>query len=78
MTTTLDDAKAYAQHAAKKTIDTEDIQLAVNMQLDKSFTTPPPRDVSLDFKKTTPNINSLFSAINGNGKDQKFCPITCY
>lgn len=47
VTSTLEDARVYATHANKKVIDVEDVQLAVHMQLDKNFTTPPPRDVSI-------------------------------
>lgn len=49
VTSILEDARVYATHANKKVIDVEDVQLAVNTQLDKNFTTPPPRDVSLFF-----------------------------
>jgi len=45
VTTVLDDAKAYANHAKKKAIDLEDVKLAVAMQMEQSFTTPPPREV---------------------------------
>jgi transcription initiation factor TFIID subunit 9B len=43
----LDDAKVYANHAKKKVIDLEDVKLAVQMTIDRAFTTPPPRDVSI-------------------------------
>lgn len=46
VTCILDDSRIYATHAKKKTIDLDDVKLAVNMQLDRSFTTPPPREVS--------------------------------
>lgn len=36
----------YANHAKKKLIDLEDVRLAVQMQVDRTFTSPPPRDVS--------------------------------
>lgn len=37
----------YANYAKKiKTIEMDDVKLAVHMQTEKSFTTPPPRDVS--------------------------------
>lgn len=45
MSDVLDDAKVYSSHSNKKTIDTEDVQLAVQCRMDHSFTTPPPRDV---------------------------------
>ncbi|XP_034115684.1 transcription initiation factor TFIID subunit 9 [Drosophila sulfurigaster albostrigata] len=45
VTCILDDAKVYANHARKKTIDLDDVRLATEMTLDKSFTGPPPRHV---------------------------------
>jgi hypothetical protein len=47
VTCTLDDAKLYANHAKKKVIDMKDVKLASQMLLDKAFTTPPPRDVTI-------------------------------
>lgn len=46
VTCILDDAKIYANHAKKKTIDLDDVKLATQMTLEKAFTGPPPRDVS--------------------------------
>lgn len=37
----------FASHAKKKVIDLEDVKLAVQMTIDRAFTTPPPRDVSI-------------------------------
>ncbi|XP_049876181.1 transcription initiation factor TFIID subunit 9 [Pectinophora gossypiella] len=54
----LDDARVFANHAKKKTIDLEDVRLAVQMQLDKSFTSPPPREVLLEIARTK-NVNPL-------------------
>ncbi|KAI5634902.1 transcription initiation factor IID, 31kD subunit domain-containing protein [Phthorimaea operculella] len=54
----LDDARVFANHAKKKTIDLEDVRLAVQMQLDKSFTSPPPREVLLEVARTK-NVNPL-------------------
>ncbi|KAH8273074.1 hypothetical protein KR018_012337 [Drosophila ironensis] len=45
VTCILDDAKVYANHARKKTIDLDDVRLATEVTLDKSFTGPPPRNV---------------------------------
>ena len=45
ITTVLDDARVYSNHAAKKEVDVEDVQLAIQSRLDHSYTTPPPRDV---------------------------------
>lgn len=51
VTCILDDAKFYANHARKKTIDLDDVKLASQMLLDKAFTSPPPRDVLLDLTR---------------------------
>lgn len=51
VTDILDDAKVYSNHCNKKTIDTEDVQLAVQCKMDHSFTTPPPRDLLLDISR---------------------------
>ncbi|XP_039496796.1 transcription initiation factor TFIID subunit 9 [Drosophila santomea] len=45
VTCILDDAKVYANHARKKTIDMDDVRLATETTLDKSFTGPPARHV---------------------------------
>lgn len=45
MTCILDDAKVFANHARKKTIDLDDVKLATEVVLDKAFTCPPPRHV---------------------------------
>ncbi|XP_055676974.1 transcription initiation factor TFIID subunit 9 [Lutzomyia longipalpis] len=52
VTCILDDAKMYANHAKKKFIDPEDVKLASQMVLDKTFTSPPPRDVLLDLARS--------------------------
>lgn len=57
VTTVLDDAKAYANHAKKKGIDLDDVKLAVSMQMEQSFTTPPPREILMEVarsKNSTP------------------------
>lgn len=51
VTCTLDDARVFANHAKKKTIDLDDVRLAVQMQLDKSFTSSPPREVLLEMAR---------------------------
>merc|ERR1719219_587786 len=48
VTTVLDDAKMLSGHAKKKTIDVEDVRLAVQMYTDKNVTSPPTRDVLLE------------------------------
>lgn len=57
-TSILDDARVFANHAKKKIIDLDDVRLAVQMQLDKSFTSPPPREVLLEISRVK-NVNPL-------------------
>ena len=63
VTDVLDDAKVYSGHAGKKTIDTEDVRLAVQCKMDHSFTTPPPRDV----------CKFLFCIYSGNVSLKPYC-----
>lgn len=56
ITCTLDDSRIYASHAKKKFIDLDDVRLAVKMQLEKTFTNPPPRDVLLEVARAKNNI----------------------
>ncbi|XP_063365292.1 transcription initiation factor TFIID subunit 9 [Cydia amplana] len=58
VTSILDDARVFANHAKKKSIDIEDVRLAVQLQLDKSFTSPPPREVLLEIARVK-NVNPL-------------------
>lgn len=48
VTSVVEDAKLVSGHARKKTIDVEDIILAVEMYNEQHYSTPPPRDVLLD------------------------------
>lgn len=41
----LEDAKTYANHAKNKSIDIDDVKLALQIQLEQIFTTPPLREV---------------------------------
>ena len=41
----LEDAKLCSGHANKKSIDLDDIKMAIQFKLDHSYTNPPPRDV---------------------------------
>ncbi|XP_066946513.1 transcription initiation factor TFIID subunit 9B [Macrobrachium rosenbergii] len=55
----LDDARVYANYAKKtKTIEMDDVKLAVLLQMEKSFTSPPPRDLLLELARTR-NSNPL-------------------
>ncbi|KAI1291787.1 Transcription initiation factor TFIID subunit 9 [Halotydeus destructor] len=52
----LEDAQVYSTFSKKKSVDSDDVRLAVQMQLDKMFTSPPPRELLLDMAK---NKNSI-------------------
>ncbi|XP_001608253.1 transcription initiation factor TFIID subunit 9 [Nasonia vitripennis] len=56
VTCILDDSKVYANHSKKKFIDLDDVRLAVKMELEKSFTNPPPREVLLDVAKVKNSV----------------------
>nr|CAD7431526.1 unnamed protein product [Timema monikensis] len=59
VTTILDDARVFATHAKKKIIDLDDTKLAVQMTVDRTFTTPPPRD--------TQQKQLMYQAVSGGG-----------
>ncbi|UYV83029.1 TAF9B [Cordylochernes scorpioides] len=44
VTNVLDDAKVFSQHAKKKLVDGEDVTMAIQLNLESSFTSPPPRE----------------------------------
>ncbi|XP_064205681.1 transcription initiation factor TFIID subunit 9 [Anguilla rostrata] len=48
VTTIIEDAKIYATHAKKSSVDADDIRLAIQCRMDQSFTSPPPRDFLLE------------------------------
>jgi len=52
VTDILDEAKAYSNHANKKTVDCEDVALAVHSKMDNAFTTPPPRELLLELARS--------------------------
>lgn len=52
----MDDSRIYANHAKKKVIDLDDVRLAVKMQLERTFTNPPPRDILLDVARAKNNV----------------------
>ncbi|XP_054168227.1 transcription initiation factor TFIID subunit 9-like [Oppia nitens] len=51
----LEDAHLFSSYAKKKAIDADDITLAVQLQVDKGFTGPPPRDLLLEIARTKNN-----------------------
>lgn len=56
MTSILDDSRIYANHSKKKVVDLEDVRLAIKLQLEQTFTNPPPRDVLIDIAKTKNSV----------------------
>ncbi|XP_046393444.1 transcription initiation factor TFIID subunit 9 [Ischnura elegans] len=56
VTCTLDDARVFANHAKKKSLDLDDVTLAVQLQLDRRFTNPPSRDILLEVARAKNNV----------------------
>jgi hypothetical protein len=57
VTSVLEDAKVYSEHAQKREIDLSDVRLAVHMKTEQSFSSPPPRDYLMEtarHKNSTP------------------------
>lgn len=52
VTNVLDEAKAVSNHARKKTVDVDDVKLAVQMYAEQNLTSPPTRDVLLETART--------------------------
>lgn len=55
MSDVLEDAHLYSSYAKKKSIDYDDVNLAIQIQVDKSFTGPPPRDLLIEIARTKNN-----------------------
>jgi len=51
VTGVLEDARVYSGHAKKKTLDMEDVKLAVQLAAEQGFTSPPPREALLDLAR---------------------------
>ncbi|CAO2832539.1 unnamed protein product [Amaranthus hypochondriacus] len=60
------DAQVYSEHAAKTTIDTDDIKLAIQSKVNFSFSQPPPREVLLEMARTK-NKTPLPKYFGGSG-----------
>ena len=41
----VEEARVYSSYAKKKTVDVDDVKLAIKMLTDKSYSTVPPREV---------------------------------
>lgn len=52
----LDDAQIFSSHAKKKSLDVDDVRLAIQMQMDRHFTTPPPRELLLEIARQKNSI----------------------
>ena len=44
----VEEAKVYSQYAKKKTVDLDDVKLAIKVLTEKNYTSPPPREVSVE------------------------------
>jgi len=47
----LDDAQIFSVYAKKKNIDADDVKLAIQLQVERMFTSPPPRDLLLEIAR---------------------------
>lgn len=78
VTTIIEDAKIYATHAKKSSVDADDIRLAIQCRMDQSFTSPPPRDVSHSvydsFKAYRLVLNTVFLVSPGGCKTEEYDP----
>jgi len=54
-TTILQEAQVLSSYAKKDQIDLDDVQLAVNMQTDKTVTSPPPKELLLEVAREKNN-----------------------
>uniref|UniRef100_L7M0M0 Putative transcription initiation factor tfii-d component n=1 Tax=Rhipicephalus pulchellus TaxID=72859 RepID=L7M0M0_RHIPC len=57
VTNILEDARLYSTHSKKRAVDVDDVRLAIQMQAEKTFTSPPPRDLLMEIarqKNSTP------------------------
>lgn len=52
VTTVLEDAQVFSAYSKKKNLDLEDVKLSVQMQTDRMFTTPPPRELVAEIART--------------------------
>lgn len=46
-TSILQEARMYANNSNKRTLDVDDIRLAIELTAESTFTTPPPREVNI-------------------------------
>lgn len=55
VTNILQEAQVFSTYAKKDSIDIDDVQLAVNMQTDKTVTSPPPKELLLEVAREKNN-----------------------
>lgn len=51
----LQEAQVFSTYAKKDSIDSDDVQLAVSMQIDKTVTSPPPKELLLEVAREKNN-----------------------
>lgn len=56
VTKVLEDAKVYSGHARKRTIDIDDVRLAVQVLTEQTVTSPPTRDVLLELAQAKNDV----------------------
>jgi len=66
ITNVVEEARVYSSYAKKKTVDNDDVKLAIKMLNDKSLSCVPPRDLLLDIAKTK-NTQPLPLLKSGSG-----------
>lgn len=55
VTSILQEAQVFSNYAKKNQIDLDDVQLAVNMQTDRTITSPPPKELLLEVAREKNN-----------------------
>lgn len=55
VTSILQEAQVFSSYAKKEVIDVGDVQLAINMQTDKTVTSPPPKELLLELAREKNN-----------------------
>ncbi len=74
VTTILDDARAFSNHAGKKSVDADDIKIAIKSKVDYSFTNTPSKEVLkwfAFFNETLKHGISFEKAAHGNKQNKK-------
>ncbi|CAL8118772.1 unnamed protein product [Orchesella dallaii] len=66
ITNVVEEARVYSSYAKKKTVDNDDVKLAIKMLNDKSLSCVPPRELLLDIAKTK-NTQPLPLLKSGSG-----------